>query len=96
MKNIITDDYELKLEDLKELKISWLGNKLFAEFNTIYIDNINFLFKINLITLEGIYNFSLNGFYEKYREEYKLHKITIGEEIKEYLKDINIKHYEEK
>lgn len=96
MENIIRDDYELKLEDLKDLKISWLDNELFAEFNTIYVDNFDFLFKINIITLQGIDNFALNGFYERYKEEYKLHKITIGENIKKYLKDVNIKHYEEK
>lgn len=93
MNNIITYDYELKLEDLKDLKISWLDNKLFAEFNTIYVDNFDFLFKINLIILEGVYSFQLNGFYEKYREEYKLHKISIGKDIKEYLENLNIKHY---
>lgn len=96
MENIIRDDYELKLEDLKDLKISWLDNELFAEFNTIYVDNFDFLFKINIITLQGIDNFALNRFYERYKEGYKLHKITIGENIKKYLKDVNIKHYEEK
>lgn len=95
MGNIIRDDYELKLEDLKGLKVSWLNNKLFAEFQTIYVDNFDFLFKINLITLEGVYNFALNGFYENYKDVYKLHEITIGIDIKEYLKDINMKHFEE-
>lgn len=95
MENIIRDDYELKLENLKNLKISWIDNELFAEFDTIYVDNFDFLFKINLITLKGISDFALNNFYEKYKEEYKLHKITIGEDIKNYLKDVNIKHYEE-
>lgn len=90
---IIREDYELKLKNLKNLEISWIENKLFAEFDAIYVDNFDFLFKISLITLEGIDNFHLNGFYEKYKEEYKLHKITISEEIKEYLKNKNIEHY---
>lgn len=93
--NIINEDYELKLADLKNLKVSWLDNKLFAQFDNIYVDNFDFLFKINLITLEGLYTFALNGFYENYKDVYKLHKITISQEVAEYLKDINIKHFEE-
>ena len=91
---IINEDYELKLDDLKNLHISWLNNKLFAQFDNIYIDNFDFLFKINLIILEGFYSFALNGFYENYKDVYKLHKITISQEVVEYLKDINIKHFE--
>ena len=91
---IINEDYELKLDDLKNLQISWLNNKLFAQFDNIYIDNFDFLFKINLIILEGFYSFALNGFYENYKDVYKLHKITISQEVVEYLKDINIKHFE--
>lgn len=94
--NVVRTDLELKLDDLKNIKYSFEGYKMYVEFDTIYIDNFDFLFKINMIVMEGLYKPRLNGFYENYKDVYKLHKITISEELTKYLTDRLKEHFNEK
>ncbi len=88
-------DYELKLEDLKDLHIEYddSTNKIYATFETIYINDLEKLTKINLITGKFKY-YSLNGFYEK--QENKAHNITIGQDIIDYLFNWEKKYFEER
>lgn len=83
--NVVRTDLELKLDDLKNIKYSFEGYKMYVEFDPIYVDNFDFLFKINMIVMEGLYKPRLNGFYENYKDVYKLHKIMISEELTNYL-----------
>lgn len=83
--NIVRTDLELKLDDLKNIKYSFEGYKMYVEFDPIYVDNFDFLFKINMIVMESLYKPKLNGFYENYKDVYKLHKITISKELTKYL-----------
>lgn len=86
-------DYELKLNDLQNLKIRYDKTtlKVYADFDTIYINDIEKMTKVNII-VGSFKNYSLNAFYEN--QEYKAHNITIGKDIveclfnyeKEYLK----------
>jgi hypothetical protein len=94
--NILKTDLELKLDDLKNIKYSFERYKMYVEFDTIYIDNFDFLFKINMIVMEGLYKPRLNGFYENYKDVYKLHKITISEELTNYLTEKLKEHFEKK
>lgn len=94
--NVVRTDLELKLEDLKNIKYSFEGYKMYVEFDTIYIDNFDFLFKINMIVMEGLYKPRLNGFYENYKDVYKLHKITISDELTNYLTEKLKEHFNEK
>lgn len=94
--NVVRTDLELKLEDLKNIKYSFEGYKMYVEFDKIYVDNFDFLFKINMIVMEGLYKPRLNGFYENYKDVYKLHKITISEELTKYLTDRLKEHFNEK
>lgn len=82
----LQNDYELKLKDLKELKISYdkNTNKVYATFETIYVNDLEKLTKINMIA-GSFKNYHLNGFYEK--QEYKPHIITIGQDVIDYLFD---------
>lgn len=77
-------DYELHLKDLENLRLSYdvKGREVFAEFDTIFVNEIEYLIKINCIVGE-FKSYHLNGFYEK--ADFKSHNITIGEDIKEYL-----------
>lgn len=83
--NVLTEDKELKLEDLKNVKYEFEGFKMYVTFDAIYVDNFDFLFKINMIVMEGLYKPRLNGFYKNYRDEYKLHNITVSTELSIYL-----------
>lgn len=94
--NILRADLELKLEDLKNIRYSFEGRKMYVEFDTIYVDNFDFLFKINMIVMEFLYEPKLNGFYENYKDVYKLHKITISEELTNYLTEKLKEHFEKK
>lgn len=85
--NIIRTDLELKLDDLKNIRYSFEGYKMYVEFDPIYVDNFDFLFKIDMIVMEGLYKPRLNGFYENYKDVYKLHKITISDTLTNYLKE---------
>ena len=94
--NILRADLELKLEDLKNIRYSFKGRKMYVEFDTIYVDNFDFLFKINMIMMEFLYEPKLNGFYENYKDVYKLHKITISDELANFLKEMLKEHFYEK
>lgn len=94
--NVVRTDLELKLEDLKNIKYSFEGYKMYVEFDKIYVDNFDFLFKINMIVMEGLYKPKLNGFYENYKDVYKLHKITISDELTNYLTEKLKEHFNEK
>lgn len=94
--NILKTDLELKLDDLKNIKYSFEGYKMYVEFDTIYVDNFDFLFKINMIVMDGLYKPRLNGFYENYKDVYKLHKITISDELTNYLTERLKEHFNEK
>ena len=83
--NIVRTDLELKLGDLKNIRYSFEGYKMYVEFDPIYVDNFDFLFKINMIVMEGLYKPRLNGFYENYKATYKLHNITVSTELSIYL-----------
>lgn len=93
--NILRADLELKLEDLKNIRYSFVGHKMYIGFDTIWVDNFDFLFKINMIVMESLYKPKLNGFYENYKDVYKLHKITISDELTNYLTE-KLKEYFEK
>lgn len=69
---------------------------MYVEFDTIYVDNFDFLFKINMIVMESLYKPKLNGFYENYKDVYKLHKITISDELTNYLTEKLKEHFNEK
>ena len=94
--NILRADLELKLEDLKNIRYSFEGNKMYIEFDTIWVDNFDFLFKINMIVMESLYKPKLNGFYENYKDVYKLHKITVSDELTNYLTEKLKEHFYEK
>lgn len=94
--NILRADLELKLEDLKNIRYSFEGNKMYIEFDTIYVDNFDFLFKINMIVMESLYKPKLNGFYENYKDVYKLHKITVSDELTNFLTEKLKEHFNEK
>lgn len=77
-------DYELHLKDLENLKVEYdiPGRKIFASFNTIYLNGFEYLVKINAII--GSFKFyELNAFYEKNKNILK--KVSIGDDIVEYL-----------
>ena len=93
--DVLTFDKELSLEDLKNVKYSFEGGTMYVQFDTIYVDNIDFLFKINIIVLKYLYKPKLNGFYENYKDVYKSHNITISDELSKYLTQKLIAHYEE-
>lgn len=88
-------DYELHLEDLKGLIIEYdeVTCKVYATFDTIYINDIEKLTKINMITGTFKY-YMLNGFYEK--QETKSCEITLGQDIIDYLFDWEKKYSEER
>ena len=90
---ILRQDYELKLEDLKNVKYSFEGGKMYVEFDPIYVDNFECLFKIDFIILETLYKPKLNGFYENYMG-FKLHEVTISEELSKYLTRKLVAHFE--
>lgn len=94
--NIVRTDLELKLDDLKNIKYSFEGYKMYVEFDTIYVDNFDFLFKINMIVMEVLYKPRLNGFYENYKDVYKLHKITISDTLTNYLTEKLKNHFKKK
>lgn len=94
--NILRDDKELNFEDLQNVKYEFEGNTMYVKFDTIYVDNFDFLFKINMIVLESLYKPRLNGFYENYKDVYKLHKITVSDELSKYLTKKLIYHFENK
>ena len=83
--NIVRTDLELKLDDLKNIRYSFEEYKMYVEFDPIYVDNFDFLFKIDMIVMEGLYKPRLNGFYENYKVTYKLHNITVSTELSIYL-----------
>lgn len=94
--NVVRTDLELKLDDLKNIRYSFEGNKMYIEFDTIWVDNFDFLFKINMIVMESLYKPKLNGFYENYQDVYKLHKITISDKLTKYLTEKLKEHFNEK
>ncbi len=94
--NIVRTDLELKLGDLKNIRYSFEGYKMYVEFDPIYVDNFDFLFKINMIVMEVLYKPRLNGFYENYKDVYKLHKIMISEELTKYLTEKLKEHFTRK
>lgn len=94
--NIVRTDLELKLDDLKNIRYSFEGYKMYVEFDPIYVDNFDFLFKINMIVMEGLYKPKLNGFYENYKDVYKLHKITISDALTNYLTEKLKNHFKKK
>lgn len=94
--NIVRTDLELKLDDLKNIRYSFEGYKMYVEFDPIYVDNFDFLFKIDMIVMEGLYKPRLNGFYENYKDVYKLHKITISDALTNYLAEKLKEHFNEK
>lgn len=49
-----------------------------------------------MIVMEGLYKPRLNGFYENYKDVYKLHKIAISEELTKYLTERLKEHFDEK
>lgn len=94
--NVVKTNLELKLDDLKNIRYSFEGCKMYVEFDTIYVDNFDFLFKINMIVMEGLYKPRLNGFYESYKDVYKLHKITISDALTNYLTEKLKEYFNEK
>ena len=77
-------DYELHLSDLENLKVMYCvpEREVSAEFNSIYVDNMECLIKLNYI--HGKYKYySLNGFYNN--TNIKFYNITIGKDIIDYL-----------
>lgn len=94
--NVVKTDLELKLDDLKNIRYSFEGCKMYVKFDTIYVDNFDFLFKINMIVMESLYKPKLNGFYENYKDVYKLHKITLSDELTNYLTEKLKEHFNEK
>ena len=77
-------DYELHLSDLENLKVTYYvpEREVSADFDSIYVDNMECLIKLNHIY--GSYKYySLNGFYNN--TNVKFYNITIGQDIIDYL-----------
>lgn len=77
-------DYELHLSDLENLKVTYYVSEreVSADFDSIYVDNMECLIKLNYI--HGSYKYySLNGFYNN--TNVKFYNITIGQDIIDYL-----------
>ena len=77
-------DYELHLSDLENLKVTYyvLEREVSADFDSIYVDNMECLIKLNHIY--GSYKYySLNGFYNN--TNIKFYNVTIGQDIIDYL-----------
>lgn len=90
---ILRQDHELRLEDLGNVKYSFEGSTMYVEFDPIYVDNFECLFKINFIILKSLYKPKLNGFYENYMG-FKLHEVTISDELSKYLTRKLVEHFE--
>jgi hypothetical protein len=81
---IINYDYELKLKDLTNLKIEYENYTFYVYFDVIWVQGYEELVKIDMLIGNGLDRWNFNRRYED--KNCLLKKVTLSNEIKEYLK----------